>query len=131
VDNWLKKMGYRFVLRKLTFPASVKPHGRIAFTTWWENKGVAPVYKEYKFAIRLRNTEMKQVLVTDADLLTWLPGDIVYDDQLFLQHDMPEGTYELEIALVSPHTFEPVIKLAISGINDEGWYPMGSILVQR
>lgn len=130
VDEWLKKMGYRYVLRKLTFPDRVKPHARIAFTTWWENKGVAPIYKDYKFAFRLRNSDITQVLVTDANLHTWLPGDIVYDDQVFLPHDIPEGKYELEIAIVSPHTFKPAVKLAISGINEQGWYPMGSILVQ-
>ena len=131
VDDWLKKMGYRYVLRKFTYPSWVQPHGRIAFTSWWENKGVAPIYKDYRFALRLRNSEMTQVLVTDANLLNWLPGDIVYDDQVFLPHDMPEGTYELEVAIVSPHTLEPAVKLAISGINEQGWYPMGSILVQR
>ena len=131
VNDWLKKMGYRYVLRKLTFPDRVKPHGRIAFTTWWENKGVAPIYKDYKFAIRLRNSDVTQVLVTDANLLTWMPGDIIYDDQVFLPHDIPEGNYELEIAIVSPHTFQPAVKLAISGINEQGWYPMGGILVQR
>jgi hypothetical protein len=131
VNDWLIKMGYRYVLRKFTFPSRVWPHGSIGFTTWWENKGVAPVYKDYKFALRLRNSNMTQVLVTDANLFTWLPGDIVYDDQVFLPHDIPEGVYELEIAIVSPHTFEPAVKLAIGGINDEGWYLMGSIKVQQ
>ena len=74
---------------------------------------------------------MTKVLVTDANLLTWLPGDIVYDDKVFLPHDLPEGTYELEIAIVSPHSFEPAVNLAISGIDEDGWYPMGSILVQQ
>jgi hypothetical protein len=131
VDEWLKKMGYRYVLRKFTFPSRVRPHGRLAFTTWWENKGVAPVYKDYKFAVRLRHPERTQVLVTGADLQTWLPGDIVYDDRVFLPQDMPEGNYDLEIAIVSPRTLEPAVKLAIGGINEEGWYPMGSILVRR
>jgi hypothetical protein len=131
VDDWLKKMGYRYVLRKFTFPARVRPHGGITFTTWWENKGVAPVYKDYKFAIRLKNSEKTEVFITDANLLTWLPGDIVYDDKVYLPHDMTEGTYELEIAIVSPLTSEPAVKLAISGVNEQGWYPMGSIKVRQ
>ena len=131
VDDWLKKMGYRYVLRRFTFPSRVQPNGRIAFTSWWENKGVAPIYKDYRFAIRLSNSEWTQVMVTDADLHTWLPGDIVYDDRVFLPHDMPEGAYDLEIAIVSPQTFEPAVKLAISGIDDEGWYSIGSILVRH
>jgi len=130
VDEWLKKMGYRYVLRKFTYPESVQPHGSIAFTTWWENKGVAPVYKNYRFALRLKNQEKAQVLVTDANLLTWLPGDIVYDGKVFLPHDFPEGTYELELAIIAPATHEPKVKLAISEMNEEGWYPMGKIQVQ-
>jgi hypothetical protein len=131
VDNWLNKMGYRFVLRKFTFPARVQPNGRIAFTTWWENKGVAPIYKSYKLALRLKNSERIEVLLTDANILNWLPGDIVYDDKVFLPYDIPEGNYELELAIVSPDTFEPEVKLAISGINNEGWYPMGKISVKK
>jgi len=130
VDEWLKKMGYRYVLRKFTYPAVVHTHGSIAFTTWWENKGVAPVYRNYRLALRLKSPEKKKVLVTDANLLTWLPGDIVYDDKVFLPHDMPEGTYDLELAIIAPATHEPKVKLAISGLNEEGWYPMGKILVQ-
>jgi hypothetical protein len=70
------------------------------------------------------------VLVTDADLLTWLPGDIVYDDKVFLPHDMPEGSYDLEVAIIAPDTYEPKVKLAISGVKVKGWYPMGKIVVQ-
>jgi len=131
VDDWLKKMGYRFVLRKFTYPEVVKPQGRIAFTTWWENKGVAPIYKNFKFALRLTNAKRTEVLITDANILQWLPGDIVYDDNVFLPLDMPEGNYSLELAIVSPDTHEPKVKLAISGKNEDGWYPMGKIQVKK
>ena len=43
VNRWLKRMGYRFVLRKFTFPANVKTAAKFEFTSWWENKGVAPL----------------------------------------------------------------------------------------
>jgi hypothetical protein len=131
VEEWLKKMGYRYVLRKFTFPPVVQPHGSLSFTTWWENKGVAPVYRNFRFALRLKNLKRTEVLVTDANLLTWLPGDIVYNDKVFLPYDLPEGTYELELAIISPTTNEPKVKLAIEDVNEEGWYPMGTILVQH
>ncbi|MBK7713720.1 MAG: DUF4832 domain-containing protein [Bacteroidales bacterium] len=47
VDDWLKKMGYRFVLRRFTCPENVKLNEKLSFTTWWENKGVAPCYKDF------------------------------------------------------------------------------------
>lgn len=53
VNRWLKKMGYRFVLRKFTYPRAVNPGGDLAFTSWWDNKGVAPCYKKFPLALRL------------------------------------------------------------------------------
>jgi hypothetical protein len=131
VDKWLNKMGYRFVLRRFTYPSIVRIQGQLPVTSWWENKGVAPIYKDYKFAVRLKNRERTEILVTSAYLPGWLPGDIVHDEILYIPYDMPAGTYQLEIAIVSPVSYEPRVKLAIAGVNEDGWYPMGEILVQN
>jgi hypothetical protein len=130
VDEWLKKMGYRFALRKFTYPSEVRPHGRLEFTTWWENQGVAPCYRNYPFALRLRNSQAKIILITDVDIRTWFPGDIVYDDAVFVPGALLEGEYELDIAIVDHQSREPNIKLAIAGRRSDGWYPMGKIAVQ-
>ena len=130
VDTWLNKMGYRFVLRRFEYPSIVIRQCRLSFTSLWENIGVAPIYKEYKFALRLKNSQRTLILPTNASLQTWLPGDIVHDETLFVPLDIPVGKYQLEIAIVSPVSFEPRIKLAISGVNNDGWYPMGDILVK-
>lgn len=131
VNEWLNKMGYRFVLRRFTYPSVVKLQGQLPVTSWWENKGVAPIYKDYKFAVRLKNTERTEILSTCAYLPDWLPGDIVHDEILYIPHDMPAGTYHLEIAIVSPVSYEPRVKLAITGVNEDGWYPMGVIVVRN
>ncbi len=62
VDNWLKKMGYRFVLCRFTYPSVVMVHGQLPIESWWDNKGVAPVYKDYKFALRLKNSRRTEIL---------------------------------------------------------------------
>jgi hypothetical protein len=129
VNEWLNKMGYRFVLRRFTYPSSVKLQGQLPITTWWENKGVAPIYKDYKFAVRLRNEKETKLFVTCANLTDWLPGDIVHDEILYIPHDMQPGNYNIEIAIVSPASYEPRVKLAIAGINEDGWYPLGEIIV--
>ena len=94
VNRWLKHMGYRFVLRKFTYPGAVKPQGKVEFTTWWENKGVAPCYKQYPVALRLKSAPSDGGLDTDADIRDWLPGDVVYDGAFFLPADMPAGEYD-------------------------------------
>ncbi|MCW5979304.1 MAG: DUF4832 domain-containing protein [Bryobacteraceae bacterium] len=131
VNRWLKKMGYRFVLRKFTYPPEAPNNSKLAFTSWWENKGVAPCYKKFPLALRLRGSERTETLVTDADITTWLPGDALYDSEVFVPFDTPAGTYELEIGLLDPETMKPKVKLAIAGMKEDGWYPLGPIKVVR
>ncbi len=131
VNDWLKKMGYRFALRKLSYPKVVSPHGQIAITSWWENQGVAPCYKDFKLAVRLKNQERSEILLTDADIRGWMPGDIVFDDHVYLPEDMPEGIYDFDLAIVSKNQLEPKIKLGIAGIREDGWYSMGKISVKH
>jgi hypothetical protein len=131
VNRWLKKMGYRFVLRKFTYDSVVPSQGQIAFTTWWENKGVAPCYKQFPLALRLKGKIRTQVLLTSADIRSWLPGDVVYDDTVFVPANMPADDYGLSIAIVDPTSHEPKVKLAISGMEPDGWYALGKIRIQH
>jgi hypothetical protein len=131
VNRWLKKMGYRFVLRKFTYPEVVRPQGKLAFTTWWENKGVAPCYRRFPLALRLRSANRADVLITDADIRSWLPGDNLYDDAVFIPADLPAGDCQLAIAMVDPATRQPKVKLAIAGIEPDGWYSLGRIRVDE
>ena len=130
VDKWLNKMGYRFVLRKLEYPSFVCRQGQLSFFSLWENVGVAPIYKDYKLAIRLRNIEKNLILPLSANIREWLPGDILCEEKLYIPHDMPLGKYRLDIAIVSPVSYEPRVKLAIEGVIDDGWYTMGEIEIK-
>ena len=130
VDRWLKRMGYRFVLRKLTYPAQVKPNGELAFTSWWENKGVAPCYRPFRLALRLRGKQTSAVLSTGADLRSWLPGDNLYDNAVIIPKNAAAGQYELDLAVLGERTDGPAVKLAIAGRRPDGWYTLGPIRVQ-
>ena len=44
---------------------------------------------------------------------------------------MPEGAYQIEVAVVEPVTYKPAVKIAIEGMNKDGWYPMGEISVKN
>ncbi len=129
VNRWLKKMGYRFVLRKFTYPESIEANGKLCFTSWWDNKGVAPCYKDYPLALRLKNNKKSRIFLTEADISTWLPGDNLFDDAIFIPNDMSPGEYELQIAIIDPLTSIPKIKLAIEGMDQDGWYSMGNLKI--
>ena len=127
VDDWLRKMGYRFVLRRFSYPDEVKINNKLSFRSWWENKGVAPCYKDFTLALRLKSADHMLVLPTDANIREWLPGDIVYDHSVFIPVDLPAGSYEVQVAVVDRLRYEPRVKLAIEGRGDDGWYPLGTI----
>jgi hypothetical protein len=131
VDEWLRKMGYRLALRKLTYPARVPPGGVLPIKTWWENQGVAPCYEDFALALRLVGATRSVVRLTDASVPSWLPGDSLYDGRVFLPGDAPEGVYELQVGLVDRRTGEPRVRLAIEGRTPEGWYAMGKISVEK
>lgn len=131
VDEWLKKMGYRFVLRKFTYPESVKPNEMLRFKSWWENKGVAPLYsKNFLLAIRLTNGKRSEVMITCADINSWLPGDNLYDDATLVHTDMPAGNYQVQIGIVDRQSHKPRVDLAIEGRTSDGWYNMGEIIIK-
>jgi hypothetical protein len=130
VDRWLKKMGYRLVLRKLTYPAAVRAGGDLALTSWWDNKGVAPCYKRFALALRLKGSGRTELLLTGADITAWLPGDNLFDGAVKLPANLPAGQYELGLGLVDPQSQQPRISLAIAGRDPEGWYALGKISVE-
>ncbi|MHC4533186.1 MAG: DUF4832 domain-containing protein [Planctomycetota bacterium] len=131
VNRWLKKMGYRFVLRKFTYPDRINPNSKMSFTSWWDNKGVAPCYKNFSLALRLKNDEKAEILITDADIRTWLPGDNLYDNSVSIPSDMPRGQYDLQIGIIDPFSNKPKVKLAISGKQSDGWYCLGKIRIDN
>jgi hypothetical protein len=131
VNRWLKSMGYRFVLRKFTYPSRVAGEGRLAFTSWWENKGVAPCYRRYPLAVRLQSGAHTAVLLSTADIRSWLPGDIVHDDAVTLPASLALGEYRIAVALVDEATRAPRVKLAIAGADADGWYDLGPVTVTR
>ncbi len=131
VDGWLKKMGYRFVLRRFSYPRQVSPDGVLAFESWWENKGLAPCYKDFSLALRLKSDNHSIVLPTDAIIKEWLPGDNIYDHSIVLPDHVPADTYELQIAVVDRMHHEPRVNLAIEGKKEDGWYPLGPIEIIR
>lgn len=131
VNRWLKRMGYRFVLRKFTFPEYISEDRKLSFTSWWENKGVAPIYKtNFSLALRLTNKTDTLIRTTKAPLNEWLPGDNLYNDVLFVPYDFPAGTYTIQVGIVDNQTLEPGIKLAIEGRTEDGWYNLGEIIVK-
>jgi hypothetical protein len=58
-EAFLKRMGYRFVLRSVTHPTTVDAGGALHVETEWDNIGVAPPYRRYFLAWQLTPVGMR------------------------------------------------------------------------
>ncbi len=129
-DDFQKKIGYRFVLRKLEYPSSVRAGRMAMFRMWWLNAGVAPVYRGYVMAFEFHSPGESRIVRTDADVRKWLPGDAVFEDSIHVPGDLKPGAYRVRLALLDPGTLTPAIRLAIEGRLEDGWYDLGGITVE-
>ncbi len=118
-------MGYRLALRKLMYPTHLRPGGRLPFTSRWESKGVAPCYRRFRFAFRLKGQDGGWVLPSDADIRQWLPGDAVHDSAVTIPAEVGSGEYKLQVGIVGVASDGPTVRLAIAGAEEAGWYTMG------
>jgi hypothetical protein len=129
-DEFQKKMGYRFILRRLEYPKAVEAGTMQPLHMWWLNAGVAPVYRQYELALELRSASASAVIKLPVDIRKWLPGDAVFDSTVYIPESLKPGGYRLRVALLDPRTGQPAIKLANEGLQPDGWYDLAPIEVQ-
>lgn len=55
-NRWLKHMGYRYALRRFTYPSSVGPNRRLGFTSWWENDASQPFSSRFRMWVQTSGT---------------------------------------------------------------------------
>ncbi len=129
VERWLKKMGYRYELRKLEYNTVIVRGDTLRICALWANVGVAPIYTAYPLKVRLVGEHQTYTYKSNTDIRYWLPDmDILWDEEFRLAADVIPGEYSLEIGIETGVAEIGNIKLAIEGEKD-GYYPMGTLSV--
>lgn len=131
VERFLRKMGYRLVLRQMEHKKAITRGSLLPISMTWENAGVAPPYRDYLLALRLKNVNSKEsiTLISKTSIKGRLPGETKITESFKLSENLKPGSYEIAIAIVDPGTGEPAIRLAIAGIAEDGWYPLSQISI--
>jgi hypothetical protein len=129
-EEFQKRMGYRFILRRLEYPRVVSAGTMMPMHMWWLNAGVAPVYREFSLAVELRSQKNAATIAIPVDIRKWLPGDAVFDGAVYVPEDLPPGSYDFRVAMLDPRTRTPAVKFAIEGGQEDGWYNLGSVMVK-
>ncbi len=132
-DEFLKKIGYRFVLRELTHPATSGAGKPLVIQSRWVNRGVAPIYHAWPLAYRLRSDTDQVVAqwVSSADLKQWLPGPSHgAEDTVVVPETVSSGSYTLDVAVLSEDARSALVELAIEGKRTDRWYPVSRVQIQ-
>jgi hypothetical protein len=132
IDEWQKRLGYRFVLTSLTHTSKVTPGGSLVLQAKWENRGVAPAYHPWPVAFRLRtiDNEVAAVWTSAADVRKFLPGTHVIDDPFVVPKAVARGTYSLDVGILSEDAAEAHVRLAIAGVRKDLWYALSTVTIE-
>lgn len=102
VAQWVRKMGYRFELRRVILPDAVRPGGSLRFRSLWRNSGVAPCYHPFRVQYHLRDENGRELcLNAGQDVRTWLPGEDQLLDEEFALTGLAAGNYRVAVGITS------------------------------
>lgn len=136
VERFLRRLGYRFVLRALRHPRRVAREEPFELALEVENVGVAPSYREDAVAVRLipaglavaEAADAGVVLPTAVSVRAWTPGRHAVQVQVAVPAALAPGWYTLALGIVDAG-HQPRVQLAIAGRAADGWYPLSSLEV--
>ena len=153
IERFLRRLGYRLVLKELKHPAQVRVGGKLELSMKWQNVGSAPCYKPYRVAFKFEGVgkgKMDMMTASEVKVDRWLPGSLeMFTPDFFkMPKDLPPGeinsvtdtvslalleagTYTFSVTLTDSDDVIPVAKLAIKGRTNDGWYPISKIQVVK
>jgi hypothetical protein len=121
IDAWDRRLGYRFVLRQMNLPLEVKPKQRCKVFAWIENVGVAPIYRDYQFALRFKQGDKAEIVPIKSDIRQWMPGDTIIDDSFTVPATLKHGEAAVEIGIIERKSKLPRVLFANTGRQGDGW----------
>jgi hypothetical protein len=133
IERLVMKLGFRLVLRNIKFNPIVKAGTEMDISMEWENIGLAPPYRDYRIAFRLRDDKsiINDQFVTDKSVKGWVPGTHSVEDSYTILEEIAPGSYNLDLGLVFHNAHDRIIPIAIEGVTDDGWYAIGSIEIEQ
>ena len=101
-EDFQRKMGYRFVLRRLEYPNNSESRRDDASPYVVVECGSSANLQEVLAGCRVAVRQRKYDYPGSRGHSKWLPGDAVADDSLFVPYSLSPGTYKFRIAMLDP-----------------------------
>jgi hypothetical protein len=138
-----RKVGFRFVITQLRVPTrlhlSDRTPGRLLIEHTWKNIGVAPCYESYALEFTLHDHSGKVVASQQHfpvhPTTLWFPNEEAVERTLIrFPAGLPDGEYELKVAMCLPEKAGQNILLGLAGRDETDRYPLcqlAGVAVQR
>jgi hypothetical protein len=124
--KFCSRLGYRFVFHQALVSYSAKEKKQLNMQIWIENVGVAPLYRKYDFALRLRQGTSEIIIIPpNIDIRKWLPGDVWLDLEFEIPGDFKAGEVELAAGIIDEDKIAR-INFAVEERYLDRWVPLGS-----
>ncbi len=132
LDLLMKTLGYRFVIRNATHPASAPRGDSWPIELSVENVGVAPFYFDWQVDLLFEHDDSgtTHIIPVDVDIRDWLPGTHQASLVAELPESMEAGTYSIRLGIIDPKTGKPGIYFANTGRHSDGRYQLSKLEVR-
>ena len=130
LEGFCNDLGYRFMLRQFQSDARVPPGSKLEYGCWIESVGVAPIYRQYAFALRFTQERRSAIVPSSANTLDWLPGDAYVHETVDIPDGFEPGPVEIHAGLIDPGTQEPRVRFAVEESKPDGWVPLHTVELQ-
>ena len=135
MDKIKKELGYRFILKDGTYPASVKPGSSFTYRIHLANEGYAAPFnpRPVRLILRKQGDQAFTSLVTATNARTWLTGANIMEGTVSIPAVMTSGKYDLLLSLpdaYAPFQSVPSMQYALQ-IRTAGRAPLALINCSR
>lgn len=124
LDAFDRRLGYRFVLRQVSLPIEIKPGSGFEIQALVDNVGVAPIYRDYRFALRFVQDGVERVVESAQDIRRWVPDLTWFREPFAFPAGFRAGEVEIFAGIINPATRRPVVRFAIEETEPDGWHPL-------
>jgi len=121
-----QRIGYWFHLQQMVLPLEARAGAACDMSAVIDNKGVAPIYRPYAFALRFSQGATHRVVRLKQDIRTWMPDLTWFGESFVFPAGLRPGEAEVSCAIVGARE-RPAVRLAIKAVDADGRHPLTSI----
>jgi hypothetical protein len=120
------RIGYRFHLMQMVLPLEARPGQPVEVQAVMDNRGVAPIYRPYRFALRFSQGERHCVAALAEDIRRWMPDLTYFREKFVFPPALVRGEAKVSCAIIGGDR-RPAVRLAIKAVSPDGWHPLTSM----